>query len=100
MIFRQRGISEVTGLPYKTYSKQITLKEEFKWFLEEEFDKLRQGFVATGNRAYMNLDGTRTRTRTKRRKPRRKRRLRRGDRVYKIGRVLSPIFISGLCMRS
>jgi hypothetical protein len=50
------GINEDTGIPYKTHSKQIALKEEFKWFLEEEFDKLRQGFVATDNRAYMNLD--------------------------------------------
>ena len=26
-------------------TKQITLKEEFKWFLSEEFDKLREGFI-------------------------------------------------------
>jgi hypothetical protein len=50
------GINEHTGIPFKTFSKQITLKEDFKWFLSKEFDKLRQGFVATDNRAYMNLD--------------------------------------------
>jgi hypothetical protein len=50
------GVNPQTGISYKTHSKQITLKEEFKWFLEEEFDKLREGFVATDNRAYMNID--------------------------------------------
>jgi hypothetical protein len=49
------GINSQTGIPFKTHSKQITLKEEFKWFLTEEFDRLREGFVATDNRAYMNI---------------------------------------------
>jgi predicted transcriptional regulator len=44
------------GIKYKTITEQITLKKEFKWFLSEEFDRLREGFVATDNREYMDLD--------------------------------------------
>ena len=39
-----------------TTTKQITLKEKFKWFLTEEFDKLREGFVVADNREYMDVD--------------------------------------------
>ena len=84
------GISEVTGIPYKTYSKQITLKEEFKWFLEEEFDKLRQGFVATDNRAYMNLD------KNKEKDKKEKGRTKSGGSAVQNREGTLPFFISGL----
>ena len=31
----------------------MTLKEDFKWFLTEEFDKLREGFKPTDNSEYI-----------------------------------------------
>lgn len=40
----------------KTSTKQIALKDEFKWFLTEEFDQLKQGFVTTDNREYLRED--------------------------------------------
>jgi hypothetical protein len=50
-------VKKQTGEEYSitTTTRQITLKEAFKWFMSEEFDRLREGFVATDNRAYMNI---------------------------------------------
>ena len=33
---------------------QITLKDEFNWFLSEEFQKLRDGFKPADNSEYLN----------------------------------------------
>src|SRR5205823_554343 len=36
---------------------QITLKDEFNWFLSEEFQKLREGFKPADNSEYLKEDG-------------------------------------------
>jgi hypothetical protein len=33
--------------------KEIELKDKFKWFLTDEFSKLREGFIPTDNREYL-----------------------------------------------
>jgi hypothetical protein len=39
---------------------QITLKDEFNWFLSEEFQKLRDGFKPTDNTEYLKEGGARS----------------------------------------
>jgi hypothetical protein len=36
------------------YTKHIRLKDNFKWFLSEEFERLREGFVPVDNREFMH----------------------------------------------
>ena len=38
---------------YDTEEKEMILKEDFKWFLTEEFNKLREGFKPTDNSEYI-----------------------------------------------
>lgn len=43
------GLVDMPESQTTTEEKQITLKEDFKWFLGEEFSKLREGFIPTDN---------------------------------------------------
>ena len=43
------GLVDMKEVETETEQKQITLKEDFNWFLEDEFSKLREGFIPTDN---------------------------------------------------
>jgi hypothetical protein len=43
------GLVDMKDSETKTEEKEITLKADFKWFLDEEFSKLREGFIPTDN---------------------------------------------------
>ena len=43
------GLVDMKESESKTEEKEITLKNEFDWFLGEEFNQLRQGFIPTDN---------------------------------------------------
>lgn len=43
------GLDDMKESETTTEEKQITLKDEFDWFLTEEFNQLRQGFIPTDN---------------------------------------------------
>jgi len=50
------GLVDMPESGTTTEEKQIILKEDFKWFLKEEFSKLREGFIPTDNRDEMKRD--------------------------------------------
>ena len=45
---------------YENSEKTITLKPKFKWFLTEEFRKLRAGFTPDVEQHYSNEDQSQT----------------------------------------
>jgi hypothetical protein len=47
------GLVDIEESPSQTEEKVIRLKPEFDWFLSEEFNDLRQGFIPTDNREEM-----------------------------------------------
>lgn len=43
------GLVNMKDPENETEEKEITLKDDFKWFIEDEFSKLREGFIPTDN---------------------------------------------------